>query len=346
MPRVEALPTRFLAQIPRAAIAESQRHLAQAQTEATTGRHADIGLTLGARTGSAIGLRLEQDTIATALDLAGQAKARAEITQTSLTGLTQLAQGFQSMLAGARSADNGKELASITAASSLEALRTTLSTTYDGQFIFAGLNSEQAPLAAYEQGPRDEIVTAFVAAFGFAPTDPAAASLTGGQISDFLENGFANLFADPAWSDSWSAAADANPRFRLHSGEALDLSTNANQPFARTLARAFAMVEVMGSSAIGREAFQSVADDALTLVTEAQLQIGAEQARIGTGESRLKEAVDGLRASSGRISSAVSALEAVDPYGATSRLNLLMTQLETSYALTGRISRMSLLSYI
>jgi flagellar hook-associated protein 3 FlgL len=36
----------------------------------------------------------------------------------------------------------------------------------------------------------------------------------------------------------------------------------------------------------------------------------------------------------------------VDSYEAATRINLLMSQLETSYALTGRISRMSLLSYI
>jgi flagellar hook-associated protein 3 FlgL len=76
------------------------------------------------------------------------------------------------------------------------------------------------------------------------------------------------------------------------------------------------------------------------------LQVGAEQARIGTGQSRLKLASGSLDASKVRLTSAIQALESVDSYEAATRINLLMSQLETSYALTGRISRMSLLSYI
>ncbi len=43
---------------------------------------------------------------------------------------------------------------------------------------------------------------------------------------------------------------------------------------------------------------------------------------------------------------AIGAMESVDPYEAATRVNILMTQLESSYAVTGRISRMSLLNYI
>lgn len=346
MPRVDAIATRLLSQIPKSAVADGQKRLAAAQTEAMTGRHADVGLSLGARTGSAIGLRLELDAITGGIGQAKQAGLRAKVTQDAMNTFTQVAQGFMSMLTGARTAENGKDLAAISAASALEALETAFATTHDGQYIFGGLNSGAAPLTRYDDGPRQSVAGAFEAAFGFPPSDPAAGALTGSDIAGFLDNGFAALFEDPSWGAVWSGASGQRPLFRLASGEALDLSANASQPFARSLAQAFAMVEMLGQSEISRDSFQTVADRAMALVAEAHLEIGYEQARIGFAEARLKNAVEAMELSETRFASALQALEGVDPYEAATRINLLMTQLETSYALTGRINRLSLLSYI
>ena len=46
------------------------------------------------------------------------------------------------------------------------------------------------------------------------------------------------------------------------------------------------------------------------------------------------------------IATHIGALEAVDPYEASTRVSTLMTQIETSYALTARIQRLSLLNYL
>ena len=46
------------------------------------------------------------------------------------------------------------------------------------------------------------------------------------------------------------------------------------------------------------------------------------------------------------ITNHVDALEGVDPYEASSRLSALMTQIETAYAMTGRIQHLSILNYL
>mgnify|MGYP001313663842 CR=1 FL=1 len=346
MPRVETTATRLLSRIPRSAVADGQKRLAAAQAEAASGRHADVGLTLGARTGSAISLRLQLDTVTSGLERAGQAKIRAGATQTALSSLGDMAKGFMSMLSGARTAQNGKALAATASLSALDASRPTLSTAYDDQYLFGGLNSAEAPLKAYDAGPRQAILDAFTTRFGFAPDNPAAAALTAADIGDFLDTDFEALFADPQWTTDWSNAATEAPLFRLSSGEGLNLSATANQHFARTLTKAFSMMEVLGNSAVSASAFQSAADRAMKLTAEAQMQLGAEQARIGAGEARLKEASASLEAAKGHMNTAIQSLEGVDPYEAATRVNLLMNQLEASYALTGRINRLSLLSYI
>jgi flagellar hook-associated protein 3 FlgL len=327
-------------------MADGQSRLAAAQAEVTTGRYADVGLALGARTGTSIALRIDLDLVTTTLERTAQARVEAGVSQASLSNLTKLAQGFQSMLGGARTAENGKFLAAASAQSSIDAMITTLSTTYEGRYIFGGLMTQSAPITPYAVGPRQAIVTAFETRFGFAPSDPAAAGLSVAELRDFIDNDFAALFGDAEWSSTWSSATDEAPLFRLRGGSEVNLHTTANQPFARTLAQAFAMVEVLGSGSIGQQAFEAVADRALARVTEAQMHIGAEQARIGSGESRLKLEVDRLETTELKFTSAIRELEGVDAYEAAARVNSLMTQLEASYALTARIGRMSLLSYI
>jgi flagellar hook-associated protein 3 FlgL len=346
MPRIDAISTRFMSQLPRSAIAEGQKQLAEAQTEAATGRHADMGMALGSRIGATIGFRLRLESVSNTLDLAKQADLRTEITQASLSTLSDLAKGFQSALAGARGAENGKTLASTSGMLSLDAMQSTLSTTYDGQYIFGGLMSDSTPLTPYLAGPRQAVIGAFETHFGFPPSDPAAAALSAGDIEGFLDGAFSILFEDTDWRSTWSAASSEGMQFRLGTGPAIDLQTTTDRPFARTLAQAFSMVEMLGNSSIGKDAFQAVADRAMARISEAQQQIGSEQARIGAGQARLKLASEALEKERTDFNSAIRSLEGVDAYEAATRINVLMAQLETSYAVTGRINRLSLLSYI
>ena len=46
------------------------------------------------------------------------------------------------------------------------------------------------------------------------------------------------------------------------------------------------------------------------------------------------------------IAKHISALESVDPYEASTRVTTLLTQIETSYAMTARIQQLSLLDYL
>ena len=52
------------------------------------------------------------------------------------------------------------------------------------------------------------VAAAFQARFGFAQGDPAASSISAADMQDFLDNDFAALFDDPAWSTNWSTASD------------------------------------------------------------------------------------------------------------------------------------------
>lgn len=341
-----APPSRLLLQPSRLAMHSTQRQLSDAQAEASTGRYANLPLALGSDIGSDIGLRLQLAGFEQDLDNAKQAKAKAGVLQTSLSSLTELTSGFRSTLTGARGSASGQSLAANAAAMALASMRETLNTTYDGQYLFAGLNFATAPINGYDDGPRDAIVSAFTSDFGFPPDDPAAASLSPAQISDFLDGNFKSLFEGVAWSTDWSNAADETVKVRLGSDEEIDAAASTNAPFAQKMAAAFGMIDVLGRGKLSQGALQTVIDKSLSLVSEAQVAIGDEQSRIGAGENRIAAATTNLAARKDRFASSLQTLEGVDSYEAATRINLLMSQLEASYSLTARISKMNLLSYI
>lgn len=341
-----AIPTRLLLQPARLGMADGQRRLAEAQAESASGRHHDVGLVLGGRTGADISLRTQLAGLETTLSDVSQASLAAEATQGALTALGDVAGRFRSGLASARNAEGGRAIAASLAATSLGSLYDALSTTQDGQYLFSGLATDQAPLAPLDSGPRQEMRDAFELHFGYPPDDPAAASLSANAVTDFLDTSFAALFQEPAWSTIWSSASGETQRFRLPSGEAVSLSTTAAAPYAQKLVQAFAMIDLLGSSKLNATAFSAAVDRSLALASDAQVRTGDEQARIGIGQARLKDTRTSLEQRKASVSTAIGSLENIDPYEAATRINLLMNQLESSYALTGRISRMSLLSYI
>ena len=346
MVAVNGIPTRLLLQPSRLGIADGQKRLADAQAEAATGRHTDVGLTLGARTGTDIKLRLSLGTLERSTSGVKQATLAADTVQDALAALSSLADRFRSTLVGASTSENGRGLTAALAVSALDSMQNSMSLTMNGRYLFSGLATDTPPLKAYSDGPRQTLLDAFQATFGMLPQDPAASALNADDVTNFINDVFGTFFSGTGWTSTWSAASSERPKFRLQSGERIDLSTTVNMPFAQKLAQAFALMDVFGQSNVNATAIAAVSKFSLILVSEAQVAIGDEQATIGIGQARLREERADLDQRKTRVTAAVSALESIDPYEAATRVNLLMNQLESSYALTGRLSRMSLLSYL
>lgn len=340
------IPSRLLVQASRYSTSQSQARLEKAHVEATTGRHADMGLALGGRTGSSLHMRIELSAAEISITGVKQAAAKADITQTALSALNSLSDRFRSTLVAARNGENGRSIATAAAASSINAMQDVLAASYDGQYLFSGLNVEAPPLKTYQDGPRLAVSAAFEAEFGFPPDDAAAISLTKAQIGSFIEVALSDLFHGAGWAAEWSNATDATPGFRLSPSQNLSLSTSTNAEFSRKLAQSLSIIDVLGASQISTGAFEAAVDAALSRVSETQIAIGREQARIGVGQAALKDAEPLLTGRKNSLTSSIQALESVDSYEVATRVTLLMTQLESSYALTARIGRMSLLTYI
>lgn len=347
MLRFGTVPTLLMSTASRSAIKSAQQDLIAAQTEVGTGRHHDVGLVLGGRIGSSVGLRMKLDAMQRASESAEQASIKAGVAQTALGSTIELAQSFQSTLLGARGASGGQKLIREAAAAALQSLTGLINTTFDGRYLFGGINTDVPPLREFSGGvPEAAVTAAFLAHFGIGQNDPGVSQITGADMDSFIGGALSGVFSPVDWRMNWSEASDENLLQRATDGTPIDVAFSSNSAFVPKLTEAFAMMMSLGQGQLSAAAFEKTVDKSLALLVEAQRDIGAEQSRLGISQQVLKSSSRATEKLTASTLEAIRALESVDPYEAATRVNALMTQLESSYAVTGRISRMSLLNYI
>lgn len=335
---------------PRTAISDMQRQLMDRQREAATGRKADVGLDLGNRTHHAVSLRYDLDLNSTQKDLNGVTSAQLELTQNLLTSVGNIAHDFTSTLVGARNAVNGQDIVKQAAAQALDGLTALLNTSHDGQFVFAGINSGQSPIASYQQSPpsaaKQAIDAAFMGHFGFSQTSPMAASITKSQMDAFVDGVLSLEFSGAAWTTNWSSASDQNRTVRLDQGQTAELPVNANNEAIRDLMMSLTAAMDAGTGNLSQGTFQALVDKTAALAGSAAGKISNVQSLMGNVQQEVSSATERITSRNNILSKEINALEGVDPYEAATRVNTLTNQLEASYALTARLSRLSLLNYL
>lgn len=334
----------------RQSILRAQLELIRAQKEVATGRLADIGLSLGGGTSQSVALRQQFDRLSAIADTNGLIASRLDSTQGALKSLGELAQSFLSAMVGARNAATGQAVARSEAQNALTTFISALNTASGGEFLFAGINTDIKPIADYFDSPpsagKSAVDAAFLGQFGMNQSDPAVSAVSGADMANFLDTSFSALFDHTQWTSSWSSASDRAINSRIELKRTVDTSVSANAEPFRKLAMAFTMVADLGTGNLNQGAFEAVIDKAVSLAGQAMQGLGIAQADMGVAQRSVAQAKERITLQLTMISGSINKREAVDPYEAATRVNSIMTQLETSYALTGRIGQLSLLDYL
>src|SRR5215208_4440235 len=171
--------TQGLANATRRSILQMQTELTTLQKEISTGRTADVGLTLGALTGKTVALRRDSASLQTLMDSNAIADLRLSMTQNMLGSIASSAQGFLSIVVAAKDDPTRAALTAERAGEVLGALTGTLNTAENGEFLFAGINTDMKPFSDYSapgSTAKQAVANAFLAHFGFAQNAPAAAN--------------------------------------------------------------------------------------------------------------------------------------------------------------------------
>lgn len=327
---------------------KSQVGLTKAAKEATTGRVADVGLTLGPLAGRDVVLRAEISRIEKITDTNELVAGRLDSSQAALTSLVETAQNFVKEMLASRGTQTGAEVVLPSAVANLNDLVATLNTTLNGQYLFGGINTAVETMTAYTatSASKAAVDAAFLADFGFNQSSAGVATIDATAMNNFLDTTFATLFADPAWGATWSAASDQVISSRVSTTEVIDTSASANEGGLRKLAMVYTMMSDLGSTNMSEGAYQALVDKAVSLAGTAINDIVLVQGRMGIAQERTKNATEKMAIQKDLLTQQISALESVDPTEAAVRVTALQNQVDAALALIARIQKLSILNYL
>ncbi|KAB2665373.1 flagellar hook-associated family protein [Brucella tritici] len=332
----------------RALVAKNKAEMLKAQQEATTGTVFDVGLSLGSKSGQTVSLRKEYDRLSVLTDMNKLVQQRMNATQTAAGTIIENTQNFLGDLTGANNTAESAATIAKSAKSILNSVTGLLNTSYNGEYIFAGVNTDVKPVADYTEGSAAQTAVrqAFQTHFGFAIDDPQVANITGDEMKAFLEGDFADEFNDANWAANWSDASDTVIKSRISPTETADTSISANADGFRKTIMSAVMVAEFATIGLNNSAFEALTHQAMQTTTTAITETTSEQTTLGLAQSRTGAATTRIAAQQKILNQSVLNLEEVDPYEAATRVNALKTQIETSYSLTVQLQNMSLLNYL
>ncbi|GAB6842477.1 flagellar hook-associated protein 3 FlgL [Methylorubrum rhodinum] len=328
---------------PRTGASRLQTELADATREIATGRHADVGATLGGGVAQSFGLRRQSAVLAALTQSNAAASLRLDASQSALTAIQADADAMLKELTGLP-ADQRAAAIAASAATRLSALTASLNTGIGGQAVFGGTDTGAAPLTAYEGSPasaaRTAVQTALAAAF-----PGGTANATAGQMTAFLDGLHASLFSETGWSQ-WSGASNRTITSQISLTETATTSASANAAPLRDLAMAYVIGSGIGLSGFPADA-QAVATARMSdLLGSASRGLVTMQADLGRAQSRITDANARMQKQTALLSARINALESVDPAEAKSRVDALTTQIQMSYGLTAQLRSLSLINFV
>ena len=326
-----------------------QADLVKAQKEMNSGRVADVGLALGTRTAQSVTFQRDMDRLNGIADSNALISSRLSSTQDALGQLVDTAQTLLSALPSAISGDMSSNVTRDSGTAALQSVTSILNTSVNGEYLFAGTNTDVKPIGDFGAGSpaKAALDAAFLAHFGFAQDDPAAANITATDMDDFITNDVMPQFMGAGWQANWSSATDQQIVSRIALNETTETSVSANNDGVRKLAMAAAMVsDLFSSPTMSADARKTVASRAFSLVGEAASNLGQVQSQTGIIQNRVSQATDRIKTQADLFDKHIASLEGVDYYEAANRVNDLSDHLQTSYALTARLQQLSLLNFL
>lgn len=338
-----------VSQAMRYSLLKAQAELTKAQKEVSTGVVADTGLALGSQTAKAVSLSRDLQRLNGIVDSNALVSSRLTATQSALGQLGDAAQTFLGTLTANANGDAGSGVVLVEANATLDAFTSILNTALDGEYLFAGINTDVRPVDDYNapgSPAKAAFDAAFLAHFGFTQNDPPAANITAADMTTFLDTVLEPQFMGPAWQGTWSNATDGTIVSRITMNETLNTSVSANEAGLRKLAMAASAVKELFSSNVGAAARAAVVEKAIALTGSAIGDVANLQARTGIVENRVKNASERINTQVDLFERLQNELQGVDPYEASTRVSTLLGQIETSYALTARLQQLSLAKYL
>ena len=337
----------------RYSLLRQQAALTKAQKESTTGFVADTGLALGARTAQSVALNRDLKRLDGIVDSNALVSLRLSATQKGLNQIGAAAQSFLSSLTSSTSSGSDYALTQKSARGTLDTLTSVLNTSLNGEYLFAGTNTDVKPFNDFKPGSDSKLAfdAAFSGYFNFSQNDPAAQDITAAQMNDFMTTVVEPMFLGSGWQTqppggTWSNATDQGITSRITLNDTTETSVSANHKGIRKVALAAAVVSDLLDSNVGSAARGALVNRAVATIGMAISDIGQLEAQTGIIEQRVTNATDRIKMQIDVFQRHILDTETVDPYEAATRVTDLLSMIERSYAITARMQQLSLMNYL
>ncbi len=327
-----------------------QGDLSRRQKEVSTGRHADLGSALGLRTAQTFVLAGRRETTDAILGSNQITASRLNTTQVTLQGLLADAGQMRAALISAQTHGGDRAAIVTQAVQSLTGFVAKLNGATAEGFLFGGVATDAEPVANYFASPaatnKLALDAAFAGEFGFSQSSPGVATITPAQIQSFLAGAFDSLFSAANWKADWSSASDAVQVSQVNLDVSIESSVSANDPAFAALASAYVMLGDLGAEVMDQNTYAAITMTALDTLDKAIDRLTRTKARVGVMQSTIQNATDLMTIQKDAFDAELYDLQAVDPLEASAKVSTLMTQIETAYTLTARITQLSLTKYL
>ena len=315
--------------------------------ENASGKHADMGLALGGQTGNALSFRSEFSALDAQLDTNKQLIARLDVADVALNNIEDSATKFRSDLVALRSSKDTLQRVHDLAQTELGKLTTSLNSNVSGVFVFGGVNTGDAPVKSFSDGPEAELEKAFVTKFGLTGMDdPDIKDISAADFQDFLENEFADEFSESNWKANWSSATDDTMTSTIDDKVSVEGSATANEEAYRNLAQGLSMVAVFGDLPLSDQVNTLLIDTAVDKINVGvgqTIQVTAQNGATKTSVERTNTTIETRKTV---LNQRVNDLENVNPEQVAVELNNALTQLQITYSVTAKIQNLNILSYL
>lgn len=341
----------------RGTVSDTSLALQRAGQELSTGRRSDIFGDLGPRASVAISMRArEEDTQA----YLASNKVLENKLQTMLNGIETMRDPvdgvLQNVVLNLQEPNLGASALQTQAQSALDALIGTLNTSYNGEYIFAGTNSQTQPMTAWREADAgtglspQSIIASIV---GSGPSDAATALAMSAELDQVLSSTHPTTnfnFEESFYNGTPELDASSQPNERitgrLDQGQQLHYGVQGNDQAFRDTIKGLAMLAAVDVDTItDQDAYRAYMDEAFKALGSGSQGLLDISSDVGFNQQLVEDAKDRLEDLSIVQTKQIGEYENVDPYEVATRMTSLETQLQASYSVASRLSGLTILDW-
>jgi flagellar hook-associated protein 3 FlgL len=330
-------------------VARLQSQLTTASSESSTGTIADIGLTLGSDSGADVALHQQMADLTAIQGSNAVVTAQLGAASDALTSLqTATASTLKEYISGqsVTPGSTGAIAVGQTATGELGNFIATMNVSASGAYVFGGINTGTAPITATTSSAQTVADTAFQNYFGFSTTSASVSSITGAQMTSFLNGPFAAQFSGSNWTSNWSSASSTAVTNRIGANQTVATSVTANQSAFQSTAQSLTMVSAFAGLNLSTDAYSSLMNTAQSTINSANNGLIEVDAAVGTIQNQVTEANSAIGLQTSALTTQIGANENINAYNVATQVTSISNQLQTAYSLTSQIHKLSLVNFL